>query len=284
MKRALSPKDLADAIGVSESSLKRWADAGRLAVARTEGGHRRIPIAEAVRFIRATGAEVVRPEVLGLTEVASVANDDAGDTLYTHLASGNNRDARGVLLGMYLRGESIAALADGPIRSAMTRLGELWRHHEDGVFVEHRATDTCLQALAQLRALCEPPDDGPVAVGGAPAGDPYLVPSLLASIVLASEGIRAVNLGADTPVASLVHAVRHHGPGLVWLSITSAPPPTLATELAGLVRELTDRGATLAIGGRHRHDVGALPGAFFVSSMTELSAFARGLRVGSRPR
>ena len=66
MKRLLSPKELADAIGVSESSLKRWADAGRLQVARTEGGHRRIPIAEAVRFIRDTGAVVVRPDLLGL--------------------------------------------------------------------------------------------------------------------------------------------------------------------------------------------------------------------------
>ena len=33
MKRALSPKDLAAAIGVSESSLKRWADAGKITVA-----------------------------------------------------------------------------------------------------------------------------------------------------------------------------------------------------------------------------------------------------------
>ena len=52
MKPLLSPRELAQAIGVSESSLKRWADAGQIRVARTAGGHRRISIADAVRFIR----------------------------------------------------------------------------------------------------------------------------------------------------------------------------------------------------------------------------------------
>ena len=40
----LSPRELAEAVGVSESSLKRWADRGRVHVHRTEGGHRRIPV------------------------------------------------------------------------------------------------------------------------------------------------------------------------------------------------------------------------------------------------
>src|SRR5690242_3719305 len=62
--RHLSPRDLADALGVSESSLKRWVDAGKLAAFRTEGGHRRIAVSEALRFIRETGAPVARPELL----------------------------------------------------------------------------------------------------------------------------------------------------------------------------------------------------------------------------
>jgi len=60
--RLLSPRELADALGVSESSLKRWVDAGKITAARTEGGHRRIALQEAVRFIRETGAPLARPE------------------------------------------------------------------------------------------------------------------------------------------------------------------------------------------------------------------------------
>lgn len=67
MTPSISPKDLALLIGVSESSLKRWVDEGRggLAAMRTSGGHRRISVYEAVRFVRQTSQNVVRPELLG---------------------------------------------------------------------------------------------------------------------------------------------------------------------------------------------------------------------------
>ena len=76
--RLLSTRDLAEAIGASESSLKRWIDAGKIAASRTEGGHRRVERAEAVRFIRETGARLVRPELLDLPEI-TVARARGGD-------------------------------------------------------------------------------------------------------------------------------------------------------------------------------------------------------------
>lgn len=281
MKSLLSPRDLADAIGVSESSLKRWADAGKIQVSRTDGGHRRIPLAEAVRFIRATGAQVVRPDILGIGEVPGNEGASADDALFHHLRDGNGRDARGLLIGRYLAGESVAALADGPIAGAMRRIGELWQHDPRAVFIEHRATDVCLQAVTHLRALFEPPADGPVAVGGAPGGDPYLMPSMLVAMVLAAEGLRPINLGPDTPVASLRHAIAHHRPRLVWLSVSSAVGTGIDDEAAVMARELATAQRALVIGGRHRHElIATARHGCMVSSMTELAAFARGLVSG----
>src|SRR3954447_19614353 len=68
-KTLLTPKELAEVIGASESSLRRWVDAGSIRMSRTAGGHRRIPVAEASGFIRESGATVVRPELLGLEEL-----------------------------------------------------------------------------------------------------------------------------------------------------------------------------------------------------------------------
>ena len=65
MKPLLSPKDLAQAIGVSESSIKRWVDNGEIQATKTAGGHRRIPISEAVRFLRETRSGLVNPEAIG---------------------------------------------------------------------------------------------------------------------------------------------------------------------------------------------------------------------------
>jgi excisionase family DNA binding protein len=200
--RLISPRYLAEALGVSESSLKRWVDAGKLEAARTEGGHRRIALAEALRFIRETGTPVVKPELLDLPEVA--ASREHGDRLYDHLLAGDAPAVRGWLFARYLEGQTLAQLADGPIRTAMYALGDLWRHDPQGIFIEHRATAVVLQAVAQLRSmLAVAPANAPLALGGAPSGDPYLLPSQLACMVVEEAGLRAVNLGPETPVDAL---------------------------------------------------------------------------------
>ncbi len=273
----MSPRDLADAIGVSESSLKRWADSGRIAVVRTEGGHRRIPVTEAVRFIRETGQRVVRPELLGLPDDPSATPTD-GEALYDALARGDGRATRAMLLGRYLHGEGVAAICDGPMRTAMTRLGELWKEQEDGVFIEHRATDLCIQALAQIRALIEVPADGPVALGGAASGDQHLLPSFMAAAVLAAEGWNAVNLGADTPATAIAHAILAHHPRLVWLSVTNPITAEVGRSLGKLIDGELASGRAVVIGGRHASRVPVKQaGLFTAGTMGELAAYARGL-------
>ncbi len=249
----LSPKELADALGVSESSLKRWVDSGRIVAARTEGGHRRIALPEAVRYIRESGAPIVRPELLDMPEVAVAqqrASESASEALFRILAGGDAVAARGWVLARYLAGASIAELADGPVRDAMHRIGELWNHDDEGIFVEHRATDCCLQAIAHLRSMFEPPADAPVAVGGAPEDDPYLLPSLLAATTCAAAGLRAVNLGPDTPLEALSRAIERHSAWLVWLSFSSPVPAARARAIARWLAKLPP-GITAVIGGRH---------------------------------
>ena len=60
----------------------------------------------------------------------------------------------------------------------MAAEGALWKHKEAGIFQEHRATDISIQALSRLRQVLPRPTKGPRAVGCAPSGDPYILPSL----------------------------------------------------------------------------------------------------------
>lgn len=269
--RLLSPKDLAAALGLSESSLKRWVDAGKIAAMRTEGGHRRIALAEAVRFIRETGSEVVRPEMLDMPEVSRAGPEG----LLHYLQRGDVLGSRGWLLGRYLAGASVEELCDGPVREAMHALGELWRHDESGIFVEHRATDICLQALAQLRNTFMPLADAPVALGATPEDDPYLLPSFMAAIVMASCGLRAVNLGPDTPVTAMAAAALEHQPRLVWVSVSAPLPQVRAKAIADWMRSLPAT-TTTVVGGRHSHAIAA-HGVRRVETMTELATLARGV-------
>ena len=152
MKPLLSPKDLAEAIGVSESSIKRWVDNGEIQATKTAGGHRRIPINEAVRFLRETQAALVNPEAIGLKDVDSLLDLEAsrggeGSRFYDYLREGQADSARGLILSMYLNGRTVAQIVDGPISSALERLGELWREEECGIFWEHRATEIAISAV-----------------------------------------------------------------------------------------------------------------------------------------
>jgi MerR family transcriptional regulator, light-induced transcriptional regulator len=287
-KSLLTPKELADAIGASESSLRRWVDGGRIAMSRTAGGHRRIPLAEAVRFIRESGATVVRPEVLGLGlglglgvsashGTAPPAKADE-DVLFEALRAGERRTAVGLIVSWYLTGRSLPALFDGPVKTAMHRVGELWRHNGRGILVEHRATEICLDVVSALRRLLPAPGErAPLAVGGAPEADPYLLPTGMAGAVLAEAGFRDVNFGPNTPLELLGREAIDQGARLVWVSISTAgEPKALRRALRGLAEVLQPRHVRLVVGGRACRAVltRGQVGVTVAESMTELAALA----------
>ena len=279
----LSPRELAEAIGVSESSVKRWIDAGRVPAQRTSGGHRRIELLPVLRFLRETGRErLVPPGLLGLDSADErYLDDDAAleQRLFELLAQGDGDEAGRLVVGaLVARRRTPAELCDGPMRGAMARIGDLWTGGPQGIFVEHRATQILLGLLDRVDALFRPRAGAPVAVGGSFAGDPSLLPTRMAATVLAAEGMHPVNLGADTPPLVLLDAADRVGAKLVWISVgclTDAPGQREALE--GLVKELHERGLPSIVGGREIHRLGLrLAGeAMIGEDMQELAARAR---------
>ena len=274
----LSPRDLARAIGVGESSVKRWVDEGRLASARTSGGHRRIAKAEAVRFVRELGLEVARPDLLGLH-----GEDDGEDrtpfaeAIEAALLAVDGNAVRRMIVSAFVSGTSVASLCDGPIRTVLHDLGESWEATPTGIGAEHHAVDACLQALMEIRSLIVPPESGPLAIGGAVQSDPYILPSLMTSVVLAEAGYRTINLGANIPARALAATVSSQKPDLVW---RSASIPLRGKALREDLMELLPASvgsAEMVIGGRglpaFREPPG--PGIHVLQSMDELDGFAR---------
>lgn len=275
----LSPKAVAEAIGVSESSLRRWADDGKLRFSRTAGGHRRIPLNEAIRFVRATDTPVLRPDKLGLPGATS--DTPSEDALFAALAAGDATGAAAALTGLYVGGQSIAGIFDGPLRDAMTRMGELWRHRAEGIMIEHRATEICIRAISLLRTLMpEPAPHAPFAVGCGPERDPYVLPSMMAATVFADAGFRDINLGPDTPIDTLEHGVRDSEARVAWLCVMA---PSKNRSIGAMLRDYGQRLAelrcTLVAGGRQLQPGSASPhdNVHVIGSMGELHSFARGL-------
>src|SRR5688572_1227676 len=291
MEKVLTTKELAEAIGASESSMRRWTDSGAIRTSRTVGGHRRIPLSEAIRFIRETRATLVRPDVLGfgagLVTLTDTDEESQAAGVFDALNDGDAARCRALVLGMYLGGRSLAGIFDGPLGRAIHRVGELWEHGSGGILIEHRATDICLQVVAELRRLIPPPVTGQesasVAVGGAPHGDPYVLPSMMVAAVLAGEGYREINFGAHTPIELLADAAESRRASLVWLaaSVAAEPGGSQRRDVDALATRLRTRDAHLVIGGRHARDLApprAAANVHVLQTMSELVAFTRGLR------
>ena len=299
MKQTYSPKDVAEAIGVSESSLKRWADSGRLDVVRTVGGHRRIAFHEVIRFARAEQLRIVRPDVLGLPELAKaepLREGDPAGTLQTLLTEGRAEETRALLMDEYLGGRSVASICDGPVRTVMAHIGELWRcEGSRGIYLEHRATDTLIQAMTALRALVGKPPAArpdrkpgdppaaPIALGGAPGGDSHLLPSLAIALTLCEAGFHEINLGPHTPLDALLAAADQYRPRLLWLSCSLPDARPRDGELKPVFDWIADHQAALVVGGRGfaEQPPKPHPRVRLCDSMSELAAFVEGLTLNA---
>lgn len=282
----LSPAEVARAIGVSESSVKRWVDRGDIPSRKTAGGHRRLPAAGVVRFLRQQGYRPAVPEILGLpAAVASAAEVDrtrAVDEVARALEAGDEPAVRGAVLRPYLAGSDLAGIFDQLLAPAFHRIGHDWERGALEVYREHRAVEIATRMMAELRELIpEPPRRAPVAIGGTLEGDPYTLPLLMAGLVLREAGWRAEPFGPNHPARTLAAALGDVRPRLLWLSVSHV------ADRAGLVRsyaELHERARALRVAiviGGQALDADlrtSLRCAAFCASMAELIGLSDALR------
>jgi excisionase family DNA binding protein len=290
MERLSSPRQVAQAVGVSESSLKRWCDRGLIPTVRTAGGHRRLPVSGVVQFLRSGGARLVRPELLGLptnTGRGPRTLEKAAGLLQAALVEGDRERVRRIVFDLYLAEHRISTICDEVIAPAVNALGDLWQHGQIEVYCEARGTLTALRCLESLRLILPPPlESAPVAVGGTPEGDPYQLATSMAEIVLIESGWNATCLGSSLPLATLQSAMRRLGPRMIWLSVSHIPAlDCFLGEYERFYRAASDAGVAICVGGRAltegvREDMSY---SACLDEVQQLATFAEALGAGRAP-
>jgi excisionase family DNA binding protein len=116
--------EAAVACGVSASTVRRWADTGRIAVVRTSGGHRRFPVAELRRLNGEAAANPgVRPVALpadalpALGELLATAAGELSAAVTRGLYDGSAQGWFGSVPGREQLGHWSAALAGAARRT-----------------------------------------------------------------------------------------------------------------------------------------------------------------------
>ena len=129
MKNLLTSKQVARAIDVSESSIKRWCDKGFIPTQYTAGGHRRIAIPGLVEFLRLGNNTLMHPEVLGLPPTSGQSRrvvERACEQLTEALIAGDQPRSRQIAIDLYLAEQSISVICDDFFAAAFRELGERW--------------------------------------------------------------------------------------------------------------------------------------------------------------
>jgi excisionase family DNA binding protein len=255
MDQLLSPKQVAQAIGVSEASLKRWCDKGLVRAVRTAGGHRRLAVADVCEFLRRTGRRPLHADLLRLPVVRAATGDTieaAADRFEESLAAGDEAVAQRIVFDLYLAKTSVSDLGDRLVGEAMRRLGERWSDHELEPYQERRACEICGRILSQLRAVLPTlPESAPPAIGGTLYGDAYRLPTSLVELALREAGWRAESLGTGLPAETFAAAIGTLHPKLFWLSVSfigSVPEFLAAYNL--IYQRSQELGVPIAVGGQ----------------------------------
>jgi excisionase family DNA binding protein len=241
LEQNFSPKQIAEALRVSESSIKRWCDRGAIQTIKTLGGHRRIPLDSLLSFLESTNRAISDLSAIGL-DSEHLRNNKSSPTSESNLSDetdsslrqyfedalirGDEKECRKLLIEWYGRSASFASMSDDLIASTFSRIGELWHNGQLEVFQERRACEMCSRLVHEFRRLFpEPLPSSPIAIGAAAAGDYYTLPGQLVEVVMREGGWRAVNLGANLPFYTILSAVIAERPKLVWLSVSHITNP-----------------------------------------------------------
>ncbi|MEW4529634.1 B12-binding domain-containing protein [Maioricimonas sp. JC845] len=288
MKELVSPKQMARAIGASESSVKRWCDQGMINTVRTAGGHRRIPVNAVLSFAKSHGHKLVQPELLGLPPSTTGAGERslerARKRLLAALVSGEDILSRQLVLDLFIAKHRVGRICDEVLAPVFHEIGDLWECGDVEVYQERRSCEICLRVLHELeRLLPTLPPDGPVAVGGALDLDPYSLPTTMAELTMRQCGWKAVSLGSLLPAPTIAQAIADIGPRLVWISVSHIDDEDRVVDALNQVFEAArQHRAALAVGGaalteeiRRRVRYSA-----FCDTMTHLETFADTLTAG----
>jgi excisionase family DNA binding protein len=292
--KLFSTAELARMWNISESTVKRWADAGELACVKTPGGHRRFTLEEVSRFQRAQGFEAV-----GRLVTAAGDDDDAPApdleralerpdfgalaTIFIRSAVGGDVASVSALLARaYLRGVQPVDLHERIIASALHTIGEMWTSGELTVADEHLATRTILDALVRLQPeLLRRATNGKTAVVGCPEDEMHEVAARCAAFLLELDGWRVILLGMDTPFFSFKDAVGRHKPALVVVSSTILVDlDRQSRDYAPLYEAAASAGARVLIGGAGFRDPAVrarFPHDAYATTFRDLLRYASGV-------
>ena len=237
MRELITTAQVAESLGVSAATVKRWADTGLLRSERTAGRHRRFARAEVERLIK-------------LREGGENPGGGRSDWIARLLSPAPALALDAALLAERSRAEGWFAVAER-LCAVLEDVGERWAAGQLSVMEEHVASARLARALARAADTLPARPDGPRALLATLEGEAHTLGLSLAELCMREVGWSTVWSGRDTPLAELERVAARGEVSAIGLSASvcaEAAPLEAAAERLG--RACRAGRVALVLGGR----------------------------------
>jgi len=251
----LTTRKAAQILGVSEASIKRWCDCGRIGASKTPGGHRRLSEQALMDFVKENKYTLAHPELLTMSVVSKprdLVKEEGQVAILEALRNQDKASLHAILKEWFYCGYSLDKIFDQVAAPVFQEIGCLWAGGELDVAQERAACTLFHQVLIELSAVLKPKQEKNLhAVGGALTGDWYTLPGTMVDLVLREQGWQSLCLGGHLPAESLVNAIKRHRPNLFWLSVSHVQDQaSFLRDQAKIAEACTEMGCFLIMGGQ----------------------------------
>ncbi|MBW3668046.1 MAG: MerR family transcriptional regulator [Actinobacteria bacterium] len=273
--------------GVNAATLRAWERRyGILRPERTGGGHRVYTMDDVAR-VRAVAVLVdggMRPAAAAERISASVEGPAPGavDEVRVRLWDTIDRfDEQGARASLVEAGALLAppALCDEVLVPVLRRLGEGWRGSPRSIAREHFTSSLVRSYLVSM--LPSAHDRGPTCLAFCPEGEQHDIGLLMATVVVATTGARAVFVGGHTPRASIDVLLEELRPSLVLVAATTR---RTAARLLTTWRSRRGRHVVAGGGGFRADDEATLRGPVHLGAYAALPAVVQHAMSATKPR
>jgi excisionase family DNA binding protein len=231
----LSSREVAQILKVNTSSVKRWADEGKLRCFRTTGGHRRFERVHVEYFRRNYQKQEGKVWHQSFLEV---------------LIEGSQLEAESLLMAKRAELGRWEEVGDH-IGMMLHELGVRWSEGEISMCQEHVASECLLRCINRILYLFPRSNNAPVCALASAPGDDHTLGLTISELILAEHGWNSMWLGRMCPVEMLEDVVKL--PSVEMLALSGSVFSSLPSALCDIVQTLgptcTAHSTKLVLGG-----------------------------------
>lgn len=258
--RLFSSKEVAEMLGVNESSVKRWADSRKIACVKTPGGHRKFRLSDLNEYVRVNNIESLLkfPDSVHQDDqklLVALQYKDHSVIIPHFLSLMMKADASEIytfINMLVLNKYSYVEFFDFVLSPVLRQIGDKWSQNLISVDEEHAASAALYEALIRINStIIKLPRKNLSAIVGVLENDYHELPAKCLSILLEIDGWKVFYLGANTPLFSFESALVKNPVQAILISSIVKPEneQEIVSGLENLKEKLTRIGGVLVVGG-----------------------------------